>query len=643
MLCIFPDPHPDELLYSVCARYSAQMPYGNKISAVEDFFGKGKSAVVDLPGSVNHLIDSLPPGHLYTVDELVDKNTALPFYTLFLPPERAQLCRESLANGEIERVHERLGSKVAGIPSPSHIRFCPTCVVEDRQEHGETYWHRAHQLTGVEVCPLHECFLESSTVAWQKKALRPHSAEDIIADVPPRPLNLTDACDVMRLRIAREAVWLLGEYRIPPGLQVLRRRYHNRLLERGYAYYNGRVRTIKLLQDFESFYSPPFLARLWSPIESETHNWLLRLVRRNRVLTVQHPLRHILLMIFLEMTAEELFTSFKEYRPFGDGPWPCFNAASDHYMEARVTRCRVTDSLTKGKAGKPQGEFACDCGYIYIRTGPDSEEKDRFRKDLVLAYGTLWDERLRQHWNDTAITIQEIASRLSVCEGTIVRQVKRLGLAYPRGGAIVVTQLDCESPELKLTLCQPMPEKIEVRRRDWAVIIAAHPKATRKELLKIAYHLYRWLRSNDREWFDANSPPAKDRRHPGRAVNWVKHDPELAAVITTAVQHIKGLHGRPVRASKAAVIRRIGYQIWIENRLDKLPLTAKALAESLESLEAYMIRKVEWATEFFIQEGKRPTRLQLRVKATVRNATGQKPTVQNAINMAMVKLEAISL
>src|SRR5919205_705063 len=320
MICIFPDPHPDELLYSVCARYSVQMPYTNGITAVEDFFGKGKSAIVDLPGSVNHLIDSLPPGHLYTVDELIDNNTALPFYTLFLPPERAQLCRESLATGEIERVHERLGSKVAKIPPPSHIRFCPTCVVEDRQEYGETYWHRAHQLTGVEVCPLHDCFLESSTVAWQKKALRPHSAEDIVADIPPRPLTLTDACDVMRLKIAREAVWLLSECRTPPGLQVLRHRYHNRLLECGYAYYNGRVRTTKLLQDFESFYSPDFLAGLWSPIESETNNWLLRLVRRGRVMAVQHPLRHILLMIFLGLTAEELFTSLKEYKPFGEDP-----------------------------------------------------------------------------------------------------------------------------------------------------------------------------------------------------------------------------------------------------------------------------------------------------------------------------------
>jgi hypothetical protein len=643
MICIFPDPHPDELLYSVCARYSVQMPYGNKITAVEDFFGKGKSAIVDLPGSVNHLINLLPPGHLYTVDELINKNTTLPFYALFLPPERAHLCHESLATGEIERSHERLGSKVAGIPSPSYVRFCPTCVVEDRQEYGETYWHHAHQLTGIEVCPLHGCFLESSTVAWQKKALKPHSAEDMVADVPPRPLNLTDACNVMQLKIAREAVWLLNEWRTPTGLQVLRHRYHNRLLERGYAYYNGRIRTTRLLQDFESFYSPTFLASLWSPIESETHNWLLRLVRRSRVPAVQHPLRHILLMIFLGLTAEELFTSFKEYTPFGEGPWPCLNAASDHHMEARVTRCRITDSLTKGKAGKPQGEFACDCGYIYIRTGPDSEEKDRFRKDLVLAYGTLWDERLRQHWNDTAITIQEIASRLSVCEGTIIRQVKRLGLSYPRGSAVVVTRRGVESPELKLTLCQPMQEKIEARRKEWATVIAANPQATRKELLKVAYYLYLWLRRNDREWFDANSPPVGDRRSPGRVVNWAEHDPKLAAVIKATVQRIKNLPGRPVHASKAAVIREVGYQIWIENRLDKLPLTAKALAENLEPLEAYMIRKVEWATEFFIQEGKCPTRLQLMVKASVRNAAGWTPIVQDALNIAEAKLEASAL
>ena len=190
-------------------------------------------------------------------------------------------------------------------------------------------------------------------------------------------------------------------------------------------------------------------------------------------------------------------------------------SASQKRFPERVTRCRITDSLTKGKAGKPQGEFACDCGYIYIRTGPDSEEKDRFRKDLVLAYGTLWDERLRQHWNDTAITIQEIANRLSVCEGTIIRQVKRLGLSYPRGSAVAVTRQGVESPELKLTLCQPMQEKIEARRKEWATVIAANPKATRKELLKVAYYLYLWLRRNDREWFDANSPLSAIADHRG--------------------------------------------------------------------------------------------------------------------------------
>jgi hypothetical protein len=187
-----------------------------------------------------------------------------------------------------------------------------------------------------------------------------------------------------------------------------------------------------------------------------------------------------------------------------------------------------------------------------------------------------------------------------------------------------------------------MQEKIEARRKDWASVILANPKATRKELLKVAYYLYLWLRRNDREWFDANSPPVGDRRSPGRVVNWAEHDPKLATAIKAAVQHIKNLPSRPVRASKAAVIRRIGHQIWIENRLDKLPLTAKALEESVESLEAYMIRKVEWATEFFSRECMYPTRLQFVVKASVRNAAGQALTVQNAIIVAMQKLRTSS-
>src|SRR5215216_4336766 len=108
MICVFPDPYPDELLYSACARYSALMQCPNKIRATEDFFGKGKSAVVDLPGRIDHLIRSMPPGHLYTADELIDKHTVFPFYAPYLQKSRAPLIRNIMKSDDCAQ----LGPKI---------------------------------------------------------------------------------------------------------------------------------------------------------------------------------------------------------------------------------------------------------------------------------------------------------------------------------------------------------------------------------------------------------------------------------------------------------------------------------------------------------------------------------------------------
>lgn len=39
MITLFPDPYPDELLYSVCARYQERMMWGNQKTTLEDLFG----------------------------------------------------------------------------------------------------------------------------------------------------------------------------------------------------------------------------------------------------------------------------------------------------------------------------------------------------------------------------------------------------------------------------------------------------------------------------------------------------------------------------------------------------------------------------------------------------------------------------
>lgn len=97
MIPCFPTPLPDELLYSVCARYSERMQYSDKQFLNRELFGdKNIATVVDLPSHLSHLLSILPPGHGYTVDRLIDEHTLLPFYSPFLPLERVNRIREHM-------------------------------------------------------------------------------------------------------------------------------------------------------------------------------------------------------------------------------------------------------------------------------------------------------------------------------------------------------------------------------------------------------------------------------------------------------------------------------------------------------------------------------------------------------------------
>ena len=50
-----------------------------------------------------------------------------------------------------------------------YLRFCPQCAKEDREERGETYWHREHQIPRIRVCPKHRLFLENSSIPIYSK------------------------------------------------------------------------------------------------------------------------------------------------------------------------------------------------------------------------------------------------------------------------------------------------------------------------------------------------------------------------------------------------------------------------------------------------------------------------------------------
>lgn len=643
MPSFFTDPYPDELLYSACARFSSCMRFPNNASASESLFGsKNVPAVVDLPGRISNLIEALPQGHKHTVDDLIDKNTLLPFYAQFISDERLAAAREDMREAKGNHVYERLGITAGLIRQPEWLRFCPQCVTEDRMKFHEAYWHRAHQFTGVEVCSTHQLFLEASQVPWRNKSQPStyYDAEMTIQHADPRPLDMSDRRQAALLKVAQSTTWLLSmKSQLLKGGE-LRERYYQLLLERGYAYYNGRIRMGKLAADISRLYTSEYLEQLGCPIKNVHHSWLARLVLENKVSVVQHPLLHLLLMAFMDRTAEEVFTTFAKFKPFGDGPWPCFNRVAEHYEHAVVVDCRVIDSPVKGKRGRPMGVFTCPCGFIYTRMGPDCAPEDRVRVDSIREYGPMWESALCQLWENNRLTIRETAKRLGVNELTVKRRAIHLGLTYPRNtpGSLRANS----EVNVRYIISRKSPSQaLENYRSKWRAISASNPEARRQQLIEIAPSVYQWLRNHDSEWLEQQLPsPLKSLPVP-ETVDWKSVDIQLGPAVATAAQTIKDRRP-PVRVSISAIIEAVGRQSWLEKNLDKLPRIAKALEGGIESREEFLIRRIEWVEECFRDQIEPPTRSQFERLAGTKNKVGRMPLIQEAVDFAMNRLEGKS-
>lgn len=539
MIGCFPDLHPDELLYSACARYGERVTYPNRCDVVEELFGSRSTvAVIELPNKLAYLVERLPPGHLYTTDMLIDRYTLYPFYAPFLPTEAAQFIREEMHRTGHNRIQMYAGFPTNAIRPPDRLRFCPSCLREDRELYGEAYWHRVHQITGVEACPSHAVFLEVSTALSNDRS-NPyifHSAEQSARDAPPRPLNPEDYQHSVLLKLARDAAWLLNWSGPHPGLEDLRERYFDLLLQQGYAFHNGRLRANKLHDAFVSFYPPELLQSLQCPVRQKGVSWLQRLVIKICAGSFRHPLRHLLLMTFLGRTAEQIFTQFKAARPFGGGPWPCLNPAADHFRQSVVIECRVVGKSDGNEGQRPHGTFTCGCGFVYTRLGPDITEEDRFRKQHVLAFGPVWDARLRELWSSSA-TISEIAIQFKTDGSNIRRLAQRRGLPSSRSNHHTVPTVVSQSGQIYVEV-RGSKWSLETRRQRWLDHLDAHPSASRSVLTKSGEYILKWLKVNDGEWLEAHLPPKRTPPPPPRRVDYEARDINLAEKIRRAALRI---------------------------------------------------------------------------------------------------------
>ncbi|HEV2800384.1 MAG TPA: TnsD family transposase [Pyrinomonadaceae bacterium] len=635
----FPTPYADELLYSLCARYSTRVSYSSAKSVIQELFGTTSgAATIDLPNNLCHLSAALPAGSSLTTERLINRHTILPFFSPFLPCERVMQLEGDMRSGRGQAGYMRSGIMASRIPTPTHLRFCPVCTQEDEKRIKETYWRRTHQVSGVEVCPAHEVFLEESDISRcaSRQNIQFITADDAAQALTLRRLDLSDRAHQVLLQIACDVAWLLKHPILGSDLHALHNRYLKLLINRGFATYTGSIHVNALLDEFTRHYSSGLLKLLHCEFTGSVHtktNWLLRLARPPK--HAQHPLYHLLLMQFLGCTAAEFFSLSSSLSFFGEGPWPCLNPVAEHYRKAVIQKCSLSPRL---RDKRPVGTFSCECGYSYARSGPDSSPEDGFRVGRMISFGQVWEAKLKGLWKDSSLSLSEVGRRLGVDPLTVRRHAARLRLLSSRPYR-KSKPLNCAVRLKGTRVSMEQAEKQRASRARWLSAMRQSPKITLKALRRKYPREYAWLHQNDPEWLKKHRPHSGRRARSTSSVDWKKRDAEYAVTVKAAAVRLKNNPDRPVQVTKTAIGRAVGAVTLLRQKLHKMPLTDQVLAKVVETRVEYAIRRIRWAAECFTRDHiiARPWQLVLRANVY---SLKDLPEVKSAVGAAVTLIES---
>lgn len=512
MLPFFSDPYPDELLYSAFARYHFYSGNIDLKDTLMELFGKNSIVPsFEIGSHLQFLCGAL--GGCYKPWGLIQEHTLFPFYVPFLPVTRQKEIVRDIKIADGKGIYTKIGIIAGSICRKDDIYYCSSCARADIERLGEPYIHREHQLQGVIVCPHHGRLLKKypTKKAGNGRLEYVRFKEELLdlSDIYLYPERYKDKL----LQISKAAYYLLSHDLSHIGKGDILLRYKNLLYEMDLATNNLRIKQEELYEMVINHYGNELLDVLESKIDkNDEYNWL-RVATRSVARTV-HPLRHILLILFLAGDMETFFGGIRKiYNRFGKEPWPCLNKAADHYQQDVITQLVVTADY---KTRKPVGTFICSCGYVYSRIGPDKSEKDRYRKGRVKAFGHVWEDKLKNLLGKQCLSYRKMALEM----GCAIKTIHKFEAMFAEKKAIDVdanqgNQIGLENP-------------LTIKYRDRLLyIIKDNPHLSRTEIRSICKKEYTFFYRHNKKWLFELLPMGKSQKGSKGYIDWDQRDHEV--------------------------------------------------------------------------------------------------------------------
>lgn len=318
MIACFPEIYPDELLYSQLARYYVQSGYIAYRHAAEDLY-TNRAVRPDME-FLNKFSDdaffkitkSMP------IETIVEKHTMFSYYGRFLPFERRNNAFRSLAAMQ-GNYRNLLAMPRRKTNKNRYIRYCPLCAADDRKQYGETYWHRQHQMQGIDICNIHSCYLmESGLIIGGEASPMLIAAEEFI----PASSEIVMCENELEREIARYVAGVFNSD-INMDSDVFAGDFlHSRMSGTKYRSVRGQQRNIALFHaDFVEYYKTldkNCFTELWQIQKTLTNDRINIVEICMMAMFLEIPISDLVNMRLPDKTQEQLFDE-EIYRLRGQG------------------------------------------------------------------------------------------------------------------------------------------------------------------------------------------------------------------------------------------------------------------------------------------------------------------------------------
>lgn len=155
---------PDETLFSLVSRLHRHWGYAGSWQSAQLLFGKPRAGTQhDFPCGLDQFVLSTA-GAFGTGEQLSRERTLLRFYRPFRSAADVQAAVASMRSPAVAHLKFRLGLLTSRFRANHPLKACASCMREDVERYGWSYWHMRHQYPGVWICLEHRASLHSATV-----------------------------------------------------------------------------------------------------------------------------------------------------------------------------------------------------------------------------------------------------------------------------------------------------------------------------------------------------------------------------------------------------------------------------------------------------------------------------------------------